>query len=461
MGTIVLALTSVTGIAGLPDSSTLVDEKSDLQKQVTDLIVPLVAAHEIVGVDIITVSGRSGVSHMSIGETKALKPVSPEHPTLFEIGSITKTFTGLILADMVLKREVGIHDPVERYLPTNVKVPTFGERKITLEDLATHTSGLPRLPDNLNPKNPLNPYADLTEEQVYDCLSRVKLSSRPGDKYEYSNLGMGLLGLALSRRAGSSYDELVQSRVLTPLRMKNTYINLSAVEKGRLSIPHDADGDVTSYWDIPVLSGAGAIKSTINDMAIYLVANMFERPTPLQEIIEFAQKPRHDAGMGMKIGLAWHIMKDGQTVWHNGGTGGFRSFIGFESKKQIGVVLLCNSASELVDLIGVDILNILKKEPIIPIPIKSEIVVSPAILKNYAGSYSLSPAMTLTVTLENGKLKAQITGQPKFVLHAKSTVEFFYRVVDARVTFSTNGSGLAKKLTLNQNGRMIVGERKK
>ncbi len=454
-------MSTATTYANAPMTNTAPDDRDAIQKQIRELVVPLVAAHEITGAEIVAIRGHNLILHMSIGETKPFKPIDEKHPTIFEIGSITKTFTGLLLADMVLKNEVGIHDPVEKFLPPSAKVPSFEGRKITLEDLATHTSALPRIPDNLKPKNPLNPYADVTEDQIYDCLSRVTLSRSPGEKYEYSNLGMGLLGLALSKRAGSSYEDLIQTRILKPLRMANTTTNVATADKGRLSFPHDADGLVSSYWDIPVISGAGAIKSTINDMAIYLVANMFERPTPLEDIIKFAQRPRHDADLGMKIGLAWHIMKDGSTVWHNGGTGGFRSFIGFDSKRMTGVVVLSNSAGEVVDPIGVNILKMLVNEPMSPIIVKKEIILDSATLKKYVGAYTLAPGFILTVTLENGKLMAHATSQPKLMLHAKSKTEFFYRAVDAQVSFTVDKAGNAVRLVLHQNGRDMTAPKNK
>jgi Beta-lactamase class C and other penicillin binding proteins len=161
--------------------------------------------------------------------------------TIFEIGSATKVFTSLLLADAVKRGEVALTDPVAKYLPAEVKVPERAGRKITLVDLATHTSGLPSVPSNLAPKNPANPYAGYTVQQLYDFLSTYQLSRDIGAQYDYSNLGVGLLDNALSRRAGVDYETLVQTRITRPLGMKSTSIALSEEQKRRLASGHGGD----------------------------------------------------------------------------------------------------------------------------------------------------------------------------------------------------------------------------
>src|SRR6185369_1631387 len=177
--------------------------------------------------------------------------------TMFEIGSITKTFTASILADMVARGEVKLDDPVSKFLPGTVKVPARGGKQITLLDLATQSSGLPRMPTNFQPKDGANPYADYTVQQMYDFISGYQLPRDIGAQYEYSNLGFGLLGQALALRAGKSYGELVRERILQPLGMNSTTIELSADQKARLAPGHGPNGSVVSNWDIPGLAGAG------------------------------------------------------------------------------------------------------------------------------------------------------------------------------------------------------------
>lgn len=171
--------------------------------------------------------------------------------TLFEIGSITKTFTTLLLQDMIDRGQMKLDDPVAKYLPESVKVPTRNGKEITLLQLATHTSGLPKIPDNLDPKRADNPYADYTVEQMYAFLSGYKLARDPGTQWEYSNLGMGLLGQAIALKAGMSYESLVVDRVCQPLKMDSTGITLTPELKSRFATGHNEFGYAVSAWDTP------------------------------------------------------------------------------------------------------------------------------------------------------------------------------------------------------------------
>jgi CubicO group peptidase (beta-lactamase class C family) len=201
--------------------------------------------------------------------------------TIFEIGSVTEVFTSLLLADMVKRGEVALADPVAKYLPEGVKVPERGGRRITLEDLATHTSGLPRLPSNLKPANPANPYADYSEERLYEFLSTYKMWRDVGSGFEYSNLGGGLLGHALARRAGMSYEALVTSRIAQPLHMRSTGITLSAEMKARLAVGHNDRLAAVPNFDYQALAGTGALRSTANDLLVFVAANLGYAKSPL------------------------------------------------------------------------------------------------------------------------------------------------------------------------------------
>jgi len=194
--------------------------------------------------------------------------------SVFEIGSITKVFTAILLADMADRGEVKLDDPVAKFLPEGVRVPERNGRRITLLDLTTQSSGLPRMPDNLRPKDPTNPYADYTPEQMFEFLGRYELTRDIGAQYEYSNLGVGLLGQALARRAGTSYEALVKERILDPLKMTHTGITLTPWMRDHLAKGHDGQRNVTSNWDIPTFAGAGALRSTMTDMLIFARANL-------------------------------------------------------------------------------------------------------------------------------------------------------------------------------------------
>ena len=278
---------------------------------------------------------------------------------VFEIGSITKVFTATLLADMLARGEVRLDDPVAAYLPASVRMPARKGREITLLDLATHTSGLPRLPGNFRPRDRRNPYADYSVKQMYEFLSRYRLRRDIGARYEYSNLGMGLLGHALARRAGRSYEELLIERVLGPLGMRDTRMTLTPAMRGRLATGHDDSRNPVANWELPTLAGAGALRSTANDMVKFLAASLQPAGAPLHEAMALARAPRRDArSRNMRVGLGWHILAARGTsiVWHNGGTGGYRAFLGLDERRRTGVIVLANSARSADD-IGIHLLN--------------------------------------------------------------------------------------------------------
>jgi serine-type D-Ala-D-Ala carboxypeptidase/endopeptidase len=397
---------------------------------------------------------RTIVSAGSAGEGPA-RPLDGN--TVFEIGSVTKVFTSALLADMVRRGEVGLDDPVAKLLPSSVRLPSKDGRDITLLSLATHTSGLPRMPGNFAPKDAENPYADYTVEQLYQFLGPLQLTRPIGETYEYSNLGAGLLGHALAVKLGKPYEAAVTERVLRPLGMKDTVITLPAGMRSRMSVGHTSGGDVTPNWDLPTLAGAGALRSTVNDMLTFLAANIGTGPTAICADLADTHIPRHDTGkVPGQIGLAWHIRsgKDVEVVWHNGGTGGFHSFVGFDKKRRIGVVVLHNSAANIDD-IGFHLLDAQFPLAAATPPAKPRVAirVSAETLETYVGKYALAPTFVMTVTREGEQLFLQATGQPRFPIFAETETRFFLKVVDAQVTFVRDESGKVVELILHQNGQ--------
>jgi CubicO group peptidase (beta-lactamase class C family) len=403
-------------------------------------------------VGVIEPTGRRIVAYGSLdkGDKRPL-----DGDTVFEIGSVTKVFTSLLLADMVQRGEVALTDPVSKYLPAGVKMPERGGRQITLQDLATHTSGLPRLPSNLTPKDPANPYADYSVEQLYQFLSSYELTRDVGSQYEYSNLGGGLLGHVLARRAGMDYEILVRSRIFAPLGMTSTGIGLSPEMKARLAVGHDDKLVSVANWDLPTLAGAGALRSTANDMLIFLGANLGYIKSPLAPAMAAMLTVRRPTGVpGLEIALGWHIStRDShEIIWHNGGTGGYRSYIGYEPKNGVGVVILSNAETAAgVDDIGQHLLN--ASVPLYQPPKeRKEIAVDPKLFDGYIGRYQLAPNFILTVTREGDHLFTQATGQPKVEIFPESDRDYFLKVVDAQITFETDSQGRANSLILHQNG---------
>jgi CubicO group peptidase (beta-lactamase class C family) len=433
-----------------PDSEIrqILVDRIDLQHQSVGIVVGLIGPE-----------GRRVVAygHLDKGDSRPLNG-----DTVFEIGSTTKVFTSLLLADMVKHGEVALDDPVAKYLPPGTKMPERNGRSITLVDLATHTSGLPRLPANLSPKDPQNPYADYSVMQMFQFLSSYQLTRDIGSKYEYSNLGGGLLGHVLARRAGMDYEALVRSRICDPLGMNSTRITLSPEMKARLAVGHNQSMEAVPNWDLPTLAGAGALRSTANDLLTFLAANLGYTKTPLAPAMVAMLRVRRPTGQpGLEIGLGWHIYTTNgkEIAWHNGGTGGYRSFMGFDPKTRIGVVALSNaSTSAGVDDIGRHLLD-----PGVPLmkPPKehTEVTVDPKLFDGYVGSYQLVPNFIMTVTREGDHLFVQATGQPKIEIFPESVSDYFLKVVDAQITFVTDSNGRATELILHQNGLDQHGKR--
>ena len=267
--------------------------------------------------------------------------------SVYEIGSITKVFTATILSDMALRGEVNLADPVARYLPAAAAPPAFGARQITLVDLSSQVSGIPSIPSNLAPKDDDNPFADYTAPQLYEFVHGFTPTRAAGERYEYSNAGVGLLGHALTQLAGVDYETLVRQRITGALGMGSTAVALTPAMRKHLAIGYGMPGVVAANWDMPVLAGMGALRSSTADMLKFVGANMGLLKTPLYGAMQAAHQPRHaiEGREGASVALGWHVLEQhgSHIVWHNGGTGGYRTYIGFDTSTQRGVVLMSNS----------------------------------------------------------------------------------------------------------------------
>jgi CubicO group peptidase (beta-lactamase class C family) len=411
--------------------------------------------HQGVGI-VVGVIEPKGRRIVSVGKLDSGDKRVLNGDTVFEIGSMSKVFTSLLLMDMVQKGEVALTDPVAKFLPATVKIPERNGKKITLQDLSTQSSGLPRMPTNFSPKDITNPYADYSVEQMYQFLAGYTLTRDIGEKYEYSNLGVGLLGHALALRARMSYEALVKARITGPLEMTSTSITLTADEKARFAVGHDGDLKAVSAWDIPTLAGAGALRSTANDMLTFLAANLGYTKTPLASAMAAEISIRRPTGVpGMEIAYAWHVItKDGKSIiWHNGGTGGFRTFMGFDPETRVGVVALSNvSNAEGVDDIGRHLLNASfplanfdKKE-------RKAVPVDTKLFDGYVGRYEIAPKIIVNVTRDGDHLYGQATGQGRFEIFPESEKEYFAKVTDLQVSFHTGADGKVTELVIHQGG---------
>jgi len=377
--------------------------------------------------------------------------------SVFEIGSVTKVFTTTVLADMVSKGEVALDDPAQKYAPAGMTLPTLNGKAITLAHLAEQNSGLPRLPNNMSFANMANPYADYSFGNLNTFLADHTLRREPGAEFEYSNLGMGLLGNLLANRAGQTYEQVVRARILDPLDMSVTGITLTPEMRTQLAKGHAEDGSPTANWDLPSLPGAGALRSTMNDLMKFVDANLGEPKTDLERAMRLAQAPRFPISDNARIGLGWITVTtgNGSYIYHDGGTGGYGAIVGIDPKRGVGLVLLGNRAG-VPDDIAMHLLD-----PSIPLAPKPkltservEVTVSAEALASYAGVYALDamPDFKLTVTIESGQLHVQATQQPRFPIFAESPTKFFYKVVDAQLTFVPAADGAPAHLILHQGG---------
>jgi len=344
--------------------------------------------------------------------------------SVFDIGSITKTFTATLLAEMALRNEVALDDPVARFLPKEVRVPSRGGREITLLDLATHMSGLPSLPANLRTTSRLDPYVAYTVGMLYEFLVGHELHRNPGEQYEYSNVGYGLLGHTLARAAGMTYRELVRERVLEPLGMESTGYALEGDPAANMVQGHRF-GAAVPHWSVTeAMEGAGGLRSSAGDMLKYLEANVGAPTTELERAMRLSHAlrvPQGDAGAGQ--GLAWRTVLSpagGAIVHHGGSTGGFRGGIAFMPQQGIGTVVLTNE-NTFRDALGMDLLRH-------PPPAGWERVHVPArVLSRYAGEYEeRSGDGTFYLRLEEeGYLTFQPALQVRTTLHATSDTTFY------------------------------------
>ena len=298
---------------------------------------------------IIGVVNKDGRQIFSYGELEKGSGKKPDENSLYGIGSITKLFTCSLLADMVCNGKMNLNDPISKYLPDSVNTPTFNGKEITLYDLATHTSGLPPRPDNLSPTNPNNPYADYTIDQTYRFLSHYNLSREIGTRYEYSNIGVGLLGYIIAQESNSDFETIVHNKICKPLKLKHTVITVFEKLKKNMAIPYDNEGKIALEWTFSsVFAGAGSLKSTMNDMLEFVAANLGLINSKLNST--FIQT--HFKHPQNNIALGWHIWNDfgSFNYGHSGSTIGYKSFIGFNKETQTGVVVLSNKTDAIIDI---------------------------------------------------------------------------------------------------------------
>ena len=399
---------------------------------------------------VIGYADSGGVEFFGHGTTALGKANTPDRHTIFEIGSITKVFTATLLADAVAAKRMKLDDPVTRYLPSNVAEPLG---KITLKMLATHHSGLPRMPANYPP-----PYFDMapkgyTNKGLYEFLREPEFVFEPDSGYHYSNVGFGLLGHLLERESKTPLPALLKDRLTGKLGMNQTAIGPNNVNQTRLAQGHH--GTIkTPYFPNGMLDGTGALLSSADDLMKFLQAHLADSPPAA---LTKTLKPRKAAWDGTETGLAWHIKRqpDGSKIhWHNGSTGGFYGFIGMDLASKVAVVVLANSGGDGHDDIGHHLLD--PSQPLLATPNFKETSVTTATLDQYVGIYDTGFGVPIEITRVGNQLKARFGEQFALNIHPRSKTEFFYRAIKAEIHFGAD----ANQLFLLQDGERYPAKRR-
>lgn len=402
--------------------------------------------------------GAEGIRIVTVGQARQGEVLKESH--LFEIGSITKTFTATLLALASEKGEVKLEDSVEQFLPAGLKLRDSEGQPIRLVDLATHRSGLPRLADNMLPGDAKNPYADYTEGNLLDFLRHFKPTRARNAQYEYSNVGYGLLGYVLVRVAKApSFDALLKERIFTPLGMQQTTAD-AARQSDKTVQPHTSDGNPTPAWSFPIAhAGAGAIRASIADMGRYVQAIAGLRDSSLAKAFAVATPAREQGGGKLNpVGLAFvhYPLNERAFVGHEGSTFGSFASMFVDLKSREGVVVLANAGTPLTE-IALHLMD--KRVPLSDRTFPKVVDVAESVLKQYVGVYQLTEQMQITIRANGKNLTAQATQQAAFEIYPESDVRFFAKVAKIQFTFSDLKDGQAGSVLFEQGGFRRVAKR--
>ncbi len=349
----------ITGLLGASKTDNKLS--TPLDKKIDSLLQQFMFSSNTVGLSMgILKNGKK--YFYNYGETKKNNKEIPTSKNLYEIGSITKTFTGLLLAKAVIENKINLNDPVNKYLPKDIPTLQFEGDTLRIVHLSNHTSGLPPLPTNFDATNSINPYKDYDNDKLNAYLKVAKLSRKPGEKFEYCNLAVGLLGNILESINKMPFEKMVQNFICSKTDMNNTKQFLTKTDSSLFVQGYNEDIDEQSQWDFKALAAAGCIRSNTEDILKYAVLNLNATVNELQSAVELEHVVTFTKGEE-NIGLNWFIREWGwgKIYFHNGGTGGYRSFLAINPKTKNAVIILSNTAISN-DKIGVEILKYIDKK---------------------------------------------------------------------------------------------------
>ncbi|MDB5433396.1 MAG: hypothetical protein JWP35_4512 [Caulobacter sp.] len=401
-------------------------------------------------------AGRRMVGYGPVGRRGA-RPIGGD--TVFEIASLSKVFTALVLAEMVVRGEAGLDDPLSAYVPAGVRVPAFEGREITLTDLATHGSALPLRPNNLNaaPDAP-NKYAGYSLAQLYAGLADYRLTRAPGSRFEYSNLGVALLGQGLALRRHEAFADLLAERVTRPLGLADTRFGDDPAAARRRARGHDVNLKPVGPSDDGALNPAGGLRSTADDLLTFLALFVTGvGPGDLgraARLMLSVDRPGEDGTTRMALG--WRrTAANGETFyWCNGSGDGSRTFMGFNPARGTAVVALADTAgSGGLDDVGRHILDPAEAIDLTIAPVHHAVVLPAAALERVLGVYEYEPGDRIEISRGVTGLIVTVGGG-QLVIYPESASRFFARLdEEVLVDFPVEGLGPARTLILRQEGK--------
>ena len=413
--------------------------KKEIQYRVNNHINPSIA---------IGLTDSTGTHFYVHGWSDVENQIKADQHTLYEIGSITKSFTGLLLAKLAVQDSLNLSAAVNEFLPDSINLTDKKGNAVTLKSLATHSSGLPRLPSNLDLTNQLNPYQHYDQNKMYSFLSH-HTPRTVGQHFVYSNLGFGLLGDVLSTYKQTPYRSLLREQILKPLGLKHTYFEVPSTQK-----PHMAKGYMGTQqvplWTFKVIDAAGGLKASIADLQLY--GKHFIDTTTFNTYDAKATRSYFTDEQGNHYGLGWFIDQDGM-IFHGGGTGGFRTFIAIDLKAHRVISVMTNSGSSSIE----DLAQYLINPVMYPLKIdKKEVPTTVEQLESYQGNYiNDGLGLNYNIVLKDNHLHAKLNQQPEFPIYYQGGESFIYKVIKAEVIFERDENNTVVGLLLNQNGQEI------
>lgn len=432
---LILCLSWSSGICQIPELL-----KEEIQYRVKNQINPSIA---------VALTDSSGTHYYVHGWSDIEHRIKANEHTLYELGSITKSFTGLLLAKLAIQDGLSLQAPLNDFLPDSIDLRDKKGAAVTLKSLATHSSGLPRLPSNIDLENHLDPYVNYDQNHMYSFLSH-HIPRTVDRHFVYSNLGFGLLGDALSSYKKTPYKQLLQEQILNPLQLKNTFFEIPKEQKHHMAKGYLGTQEVP-LWQFKVMAPAGGLKANIKDLHHYGL-HYIEKSEVFSKIDSTATTNYFTDENGGKHALGWFIDNEG-IVNHGGGTGGFRTFIAIDKENKRVISVMTNSGSSPVE----DLAKYLINPKANPLQIdKKEVAITAEELEPFKGTY-INDGLNLnyTIVLKENHLHAKLSGQPEFPLYYQGKDSFVYKVVKAKVVFEKDENNTVVGLLLHQNGQEI------